>query len=387
MGYTETQQSISSFFDINQEYMQIPNTTMCIRTFSFKSVQYPCINVKTTSSLENIFSSTPDFEINENNDFRYSIFFPKDATYSKAILLLHGLNERNWNKYLAWAKVLCEQTQKPVILFPISFHMNRSPKEWSNPRAMSRYVEKRKELTSNSLTSSFANLALSERLTENPLRFFTSGKQSANDLITLLTDLKEGKHLNFTVHTSVDFFSYSIGAFLSQVLFLSNPDNLLADSKLFMFCGGAVFSEMVGSSKLIMDEQAFERLHHYYQYDIDNNDAIIIDNQCDMKSKMLYKSFLSMLSFEKLKQYRAHAFKHLIHRINVVTLLKDKVIPTSSILKTLELDSKSKNANIVDFPYEYSHEIPFPIYCDKNKSSLVDQCFDSVFNRASTFLA
>jgi hypothetical protein len=73
----------------------------------------------------------------ENQNFRYAVLTPaKNRMFSEAIIMLHGLNERNWSKYLPWAYQLVLQTQKPVILFPIAYHINRSPLTWICPRLM-----------------------------------------------------------------------------------------------------------------------------------------------------------------------------------------------------------------------------------------------------------
>ena len=73
-----------------------------------------------------------DNNIIENFSFEYPVFTPSGKfRQDKAILLLHGLNERNWDKYLPWAEFLCLHTGKPVILFPIAFHINRALVTWS----------------------------------------------------------------------------------------------------------------------------------------------------------------------------------------------------------------------------------------------------------------
>ncbi len=74
--------------------------------------------------------------ISENQSFSYPVFVPGNVESKKVILLLHGLNERSWLKYLVWAYYLAENTDSYVILFPISFHINRSPASWKDPRAM-----------------------------------------------------------------------------------------------------------------------------------------------------------------------------------------------------------------------------------------------------------
>ena len=79
----------------------------------------------------NEFCSIPDNNIQENKSFSYTIFTPKGSQKTnQAILLLHGLNERNWDKYLTWAEYLSLATGKAVILFPRAFHMNRTPMFW-----------------------------------------------------------------------------------------------------------------------------------------------------------------------------------------------------------------------------------------------------------------
>ena len=78
---------------------------------------------------------------------------------NEAIILLHGLNERTWEKYLTWAEYLTHTTGKPVILFPIAFHMNRTPGLWAIPVAILPWVSKRKEEVANVTNSTFANVA------------------------------------------------------------------------------------------------------------------------------------------------------------------------------------------------------------------------------------
>ena len=110
------------------------------------------------------FCPMTDDRIQENKSFSYAIFTPSGRKKNnEAIILLHGLNERTWEKYLTWAEYLTHTTGKPVILFPIAFHMNRTPGLWANPRAILPWVSKRKEEVANVTNSTFANVALSSR--------------------------------------------------------------------------------------------------------------------------------------------------------------------------------------------------------------------------------
>ena len=118
------------------------------------------------------FCPMTDDRIQENKSFSYAIFTPSGRKKNnEAIILLHGLNERTWEKYLTWAEYLTHTTGKPVILFPIAFHMNRTPGLWANPRAILPWVSKRKEEIANVTNSTFANVALSSRLSQTRYAF------------------------------------------------------------------------------------------------------------------------------------------------------------------------------------------------------------------------
>jgi len=330
-----------------------------------------------------VLSMVDDPAIPENHSFTYPVFMSSGSKENgRAIILLHGLNERSWNKYLVWAYYLTEKTGRPVILFPIAFHMNRSPLAWSNPRAMSSLLDGRRERFGEIPMSTFANLALSERLSEDPLRFFISGQQSASDISQLTNQIISGEHPLFLKCTTVDFFAYSIGAFLAQILLLGNPEGLYSSSKFFLFCGGAMFDRMNGISKLIMDQKAFDRLRHFYIEELDwemKKSEILAGllNQTPVGS-----GFLAMLSHENLRQFRESKFRELQNQILAIALQKDKVIPASGILDSL---NPWVNVEVLDFPYAYSHENPFPLL-DAEKADEVNRCFETVFKKAAAFL-
>jgi hypothetical protein len=389
MEYTKMHQYLKSIFSLTENQTKIEGSNVVIQLYSFSSLQSESfLSVQNIHSVKEALSIRPDSEIEENINFKYPVFLPSTGSkFSKAILLMHGLNERTWDKYLVWAFYLCQQTNRPVILFPISFHMNRSPLAWSNPRMMMDVVSLRKHNNEIAEKLSIANVALSERLSEYPLRFFNSGYQSAQDIIRLLGSIKEGSHPSFYPNSTVDVFAYSIGAYVSQILMLANPENLFSDSKLFMFCGGSFFSEMDGRSRLIMDNDAFNRIHEYYLNGIDAELKTESRLSTFLKSTNLGRSFRAMLSVDNLRSFRESSFKKLGSRIQAVSLMKDLVIPAKGIIAALGVNgSKSvQNVEVLDFPFEYSHESPFPV---NNKSivALVDAEFERVFNSAVAFL-
>lgn len=383
MEFTKMHNELKQVFNLKTEVTCINNSDIEIRVMDFtsrSSLALPVVDVQSKTFYE-------DDLIEENRSFSYPIFVPKSKNrHTKAIVLMHGLNERSWLKYLTWAYFLAESTNRPVILFPISFHMNRSPDSWASPRAMMSLLNNRQQ--SNELSmSTFANVALSQRLSENPLRFFASGKQTAEDLVGLISTIKQGGYPLLEQNSHIDFFSYSIGAFLSQILFIANPQNLFSGSRLFMFCGGAHFSEMLGTSRLIMDSHAYASLRQYYLVDFLNELKVNTPFSEYINSNELGEAFLGMLSPETNKSYRESRLQSLKDQIQIISLKNDRVIPSNYIHSTFS-NIKYKVKGMItelDFPFSYSHEIPFPIL-NNSSSELVDRAFESVFQPAISFL-
>jgi hypothetical protein len=317
--------------------------------------------------------------IPENQQFYYPVFYPAgNKVHKETILLLHGLNERNWNKYLPWAEYLCRTTGKVVILFPIAYHVNRSPLSWSNPRELAPLLEERKALVGNDRSLSFANLALSQRLSERPLRFFTSGRQSYNDVVSLCTSIVEGRNPLLKSGSKIDVFAYSIGAFLAQILFLSNPSQLFSDSRLFVFCGGGIFSSMYGCSRSIMDAASYERLYQFYMKEFRLEDA---EQTCNSE---LAQSFLSMIAPANLKEKRLRLFDTMKGRLQGISLVRDTVMPFSGVKEAMGDKIAHQTYSLMDFSFDYTHENPFPIGKDTHEE--VDSAFLKIFKMASGFL-
>jgi len=334
------------------------------------------------------FSRAEDAGISENMSFRYPVFIPPRKDSKKVILLLHGLNERSWIKYLTWGYRLSEDTGSYVILFPISFHVNRSPVSWIDPRKMTGFLSERRENYENVEMSSFANIVLSNRLTHEPMRFFSSGYQTASDLIKLLSEINHGHHEIIPKESRADIFAYSIGAFLGQILLIGNPDGLLSDSRLFMFCGGSVFSNMYGTSKLIMDSLAYKKVYSFFMNDLEKEIHKETPLSIFLRTSQLGIAFRSMIDFEGFRAFRENILGKLRERIRAITLARDSVIPAAGILKTLGSLTRinHKSVEVWDFPFPYTHENPFPLLNNSLREK-VDRCFRQVFSEAAMFLA
>lgn len=327
------------------------------------------------------FCSLTDNDIKENKSFSYTIFAPNGRERrEKAIILLHGLNERTWEKYLTWAETLAVSTGKPVILFPIAFHMNRTPSTWNNPRETMPWAVRRKQEVADLCNSTFANVALSSRISSHPLRFYASGRESVYNLCQLVQEIKNGEHPLFCENTSINLFAYSIGALLSQVLLLANPGKMFSDTRLFMFCGGSIFSEMNGNARDILDKEAFDRLQYYFRHDFLER----LNIPSSFKNDFLEEAFKAMIQPDVLTEYRESFFKRACNRVRAISLKKDVVMPTAGIISALG-EASGKILRELDFPFPYSHQVPFPT-TGKVDPELIRHSFDETFAEAASFL-
>lgn len=374
--YTSTHEKLKELFSPTMPKIGMPDTKINIYNANFSS------NLKA-----NHFLPEDDREVSENNKFSYPIFAPTDETSMKTILLFHGLNERCWHKYLTWAYYLAKETNSWVVLFPLSFHINRTPPSWVNPRDAFRSYNNRIASLGNIYKSSFSNVTLSNRLCENPLRFFSSGYQTIDDVVALVSSITSGAHPIIPKSQDINIFAYSIGAFMAQIVLMSNPLKLFTNSKLFMFCGGSVFSNMQGTSKLIMDKLAYDNVLEYYVKRFEPLTAKENSFGEFLKTNPVALAFRSMIDFDRLKLLREGIFKKLRDNISAISLQRDTVIPYKGVVRTLCSDNTTvhQNVEIWDFPYQYTHENPFPIL-QGEASRDVDYNFNRVFSAASLFL-
>jgi len=387
MEFTKTYNYLKGIFSLSNGETTLEGDSGIFKTMPFVSDSNP-IPFNRTGIYNGVKGHTyaaEDATIAENIQFSYPVYIPAGGEqYAKAIILLHGLNERSWHKYLPWAKYLGDKTNRPVILFPLAFHMNRSPEQWANPRQMMPLLNSRKKLEGVQMAT-FANIALSQRLSDDPLRFFTSGKQSADDIVKLLGEIKEGAIPFLQKDAHIDFFSYSIGSFLSQILFLANPNDLLSTAKLFIFCGGALFDQMRGTSRLIMDSYAYSSLRRYYLHDFPIELKFRSPFSSYVRGGVLGEAFIAMISEESNRSFREHRFQQLRNQLRVVALRKDSVMSAAAVKQAFACTRSDSVYTELDFPFDYTHENPFPIY-PNDKSADVDKAFEEVFAMATEFL-
>lgn len=393
MDYIPLYHYLHKRFSLNQEFVELDEVGLSIRNFNFSSDS----DILDRENHYDFEESHPlyaisDAKISENNEFRYSLVMPQHAkpTFDKVILLLHGLNERKWEKYLPWAASMVHQTGLPVLMFPISFHMNRAPEKWNDPRSIYPLLKQkaREEQFRFDTSTSIANYALSERLIQSPERFFTSGYQSINDVHHLIASIQKGIHPNFEKGTLVNIFAYSIGAFLTEILMIANPEGLLDQSRFVFFCGGALFSGMNPTSKYILNKTAFERIQEYYLHELETQE-IQKGIYGDILSEHPFgEAFRAMMCPHKFTAKREKVFDFYSKNIKAITLKKDEVVPSKEVYQTFA-HSFLKHRNQVeelDFDYPYSHELPFDAKLTKYEER-INRHYADFMNRSATFLA
>ncbi len=325
-----------------------------------------------------------DHSIRENNSFQYHIIKPRTgAPFSGAILLFHGLNEKSWKKYIPWAESLALKTERPVVLFPIAFHMDRAPQSWSNPRSMIPVARERQKLFPDLDSVSFINAALSHRIQFAPHRFVTSGLHSFFDVRDLAAALRSGRHPLFSEGASVDLFGYSIGASLAELLLLSDPNKLFSDSRAFLFCGGSALDRATPVSKTIIDGEAYQELFKFF-HRLFGDFGSLGEHLLDLAGRCMRELewFKSLLFIDRLKALREGRLKQIAQRLSAAVMKKDQVFAPEAVRTTLNGGKGDIPIRVTeyDLPCDYSHEAPFPADADGN--SEVKQVFEDIMDTA-----
>jgi len=397
MKYIETYKLLKNEINYSESQITISDIVE-VRNFTFTSNNVHFLPNKTDDILldHNLKSETGiihelldihDTDVKENISFRYHVFSPAGTKKAKKIVFMfHGFNEKYWHKYFPWAKYIADTTGKTVVLFPIAFHMNRAPQEWSNKRLMYDVSNRRKELFPNIIHSTMANAAISTRMHAKPQRFLWSGLQTYFDVIQLMDEFKSGQHPFIAPDAETDVFAYSIGAFLGEILMLTNHKNYFDKSKLVMFCGGPVFNRLSPVSKSILDSQANMAFYSYYVEHLESHlksDEKLKHYLCESSEGV---SFRCMLNYGVMSDYREKRLSAISDRLFAVSLKQDMVVPPYEIANTLQgkyRDIPTKVA-ICDLPYSYKHEDPFPAL--EKISDEIDAGFRRVFEPIGEFL-
>lgn len=388
MEYFELYHLLKSKVNYQDDAILIDDHTRLVnRDFESKSFTILPGDKLTSSLADSSVEDVDDIHIVENRKFRYQIFQPTEVNRSKdVILMFHGLNEKYWTKYLPWAKRLSEITGKTLLLFPIAFHMNRAPQTWSDRRMMQAICEKRMKQYPEIMHSTISNVAISSRLHLHPQRLFWSGLQTYYDVIQLLDEIKSGQHPDIDKDASFDVFSYSIGCLLSEILFMADDKGYFKDSRLCMFCGGAVFNRLSPVSKFILDSEANVALYSYVVEHLENHLKKEPHLASYLNNRPEGLQFRTMLDYKVNMAERENSFRKLSERMMAITLAKDTVVPYYEVINTLQgnLRNIPVRVEVLDFAYPYRHEDPFP--AKKAIAKQVNEEFERIMGLAAEFL-
>ena len=146
-----------------------------------------------------------------------------------------------------------------------------------------------------------------------------------------------------------------------------------------MFCGGGILRSMFGISRSILDKPAFEKLQQYYFHFFGNEDTPLWERD------NAFNAFLQMMTPEGYRSERENFFTCFKERIRGIALSNDLVIPYHGILEALGEKNGHTAIQLLDFPFPYTHENPFP-HNSKDITS-VNKAFTNVFSRVAEFLA
>jgi len=396
MGYLNDYNVLKDLYSENKELIKIPNTIE-IGNHNFisedneyypdenyfnKSIQknLPLLNY-TLPNTKTLIEKNYAFEVC-NKEFIYPLYHNPGKS-NKLIILFHGLNESSWDKYHTWAKRLVEQTGQAVLMFPISFHINRRPQHWSASRSMNALSKERKSSFS-SKESSFVNAALSTRLQFCPELFFWSGLRSFYDVQKLISKIRRGSLKELEKDCKISLFGYSIGAFLIENLIMAREE-LFSDSKIVLFCGGPTMDIMYPISKYIYDSASEKVMTDFYVKNFENK----IQTNEQLKRYFTEKEdygmvFRSLLNINRFSDFRINKLKKFEDQILAIPLTSDEVMPPDSVRKTLNENGIRVKINEMHFPFEYDHISPFPLG-EKIKEE-TNSCFEKVFSCVSEWL-
>ena len=80
-----------------------------------------------------------------------------------------------------------------------------------------------------------------------------------------------------------------------------------------------------------------------------------------LKNDTLENAFRTMLTAETYKELRESFFEKAKSRIHILALQKDMVMPTNGIHEAVGDNNYDDMVEELDFPFQYSHQNPFPL--------------------------
>lgn len=283
-----------------------------------------------------------DQQESDNIAFAHPLVLPRHGVpFQRAVIILHGLNESEYRKFFPWACTLAS-AGLPVILFPITFLVNRRPGRWMRRAATEECLQARQSIPGNTVATRF-NTVLSSRLDQHPERLFLGGWQSYFDLLDLVSSLYKGTFTvdgqaadarvpsqPFAMGTGVDFLAYSIGGYLTLGLLMGQGDSpSLARSRAVLFCTAAPIAQDDPAlnanplSPFILDGRATERLWGFYHSD---EAEPFLANPEGYWCRAIFRAEQAIL---------APPLRHIRSRVLTIGNAADRVVPAAGMAVTL----------------------------------------------------
>lgn len=326
---------------------------------------YRCAEHDLAFAAEPIDDGAADCEVAENLDFRYPLLRTAGGgeRARHLVVVLHGLNERSFTKYVPWAYQFWRSTGAAVALYPLSFHVNRVHRGWG--REIDVHLARRRALPRNEDVHAF-NCVVSDRLDAYPERFFWGGLQSYGDVLDLVREVRAGSHPHVHPEARVDLVGYSIGGYLALGLLLLDEGGLFGDSRAVIFESGAALRATNMSSRFI------------------------IDHACEVSLMKLYVRFTGRLANDRLSHWLRHhelgrwfralcgdeaerprleaRLRELSPRLLAIANRNDAVIPAPAILNTLQGLHRDTGVRVQELALGV-HEHPFlcPDYAQRDR--------------------
>jgi pimeloyl-ACP methyl ester carboxylesterase len=303
--------------------------------------------------------------IGENITFRYPLVREVISgqtlyRHNRVTILLHGLNERSFSKYLPWAYQLWAGTRAPVLLFPLTFHVNRVLPAWA--KAQQEIFDRRSQLAGNEGTHRF-NAVISDRLAARPERFFWGAVQSYLDLVDLARTIRSGRHPHFTHDARIDLFGFSAGGYLSLILMLEDPEDLFKDSHSIVFASGVPTRDLNLLSPFILDLAAEVAMMRLYVKNLEGLASIRMRHWFEAHGEGRWIRALSGLRADRtLLEAR---LKQVGSRLLGITNVNDDVMPAGAMLNTLQGLNRDTGVGVAEFAMGV-HESPF-VCSDQNQ--------------------
>jgi hypothetical protein len=173
---------------------------------------------------------------------------------------------------------------------------------------------------------------------------------------------------------------------LGEILMMTNKNNYFSHSRYATFCGGPVFNRLSPVSKFILDSEADVSLYSYVVEHLESHMRLTPILKHYMSELEEGINFRCMLNYKILTQYREEKLRSMSDRFFSINLVHDEVVLPYEAINTLQgsLRDIPIPIEIMDFPFKYTHENPFPISPKLNEQ--VSEQFNIVFDKISNFL-